>query len=177
MSKAKVIGTRAEVQIVNYLKEEGFVHATRKTLQGKYDQGDIWINTDSQTGYPIVMLEVKGGKMAGTASMNKIQEWLQETQKEKEQSRAKYGILIKKVLGRGHPRDWLAFMTVANVPIDNPKEKTNQAVYCSYGKMINLEDKIKIGRYLLIKTTLENKADDTTVAIPFRELISLLKVT
>lgn len=41
MSAAKQKGTRWETRIVEYLREHGFPHAERRTLNGTKDRGDV----------------------------------------------------------------------------------------------------------------------------------------
>lgn len=90
-------GTEAETDIVNFLIEEGFEFAERRTTQGKNDRGDINVSPD-------VVIEVKNQKTMTLAA------WLDEAIKESETANAWLGVTWHKRPRRGHPRDWYVTM-------------------------------------------------------------------
>jgi hypothetical protein len=93
-ARPKDIGTAAETAVVRYLRAHGFPHAERRALTGAYDQGDV-------TGIPGVVIEVKGGKAAKTASDGQVAAWLAETETERVNARADVGVLVMARAGIG----------------------------------------------------------------------------
>lgn len=104
MSKARAKGTLGENGVVNYLKEHGFKYAERRALAGSNDKGDV-------AGINGIVIEVKNHKTY------KISEWIKETEIEKENASADFGILIVKPNGVGvsNTRKWWAVMTLEDV--------------------------------------------------------------
>ena len=91
MSKAKQKGTAAETAVVRFLQGQGFPLAERRALGGGSsgeDLGDI-------TGIPMLCMEVKNQR-----SYN-IPAWLRETEEERKNAKADYGLLIVKPAGVG----------------------------------------------------------------------------
>ena len=80
-SKAK--GTRFETDIVTHLNANGYPHAERRALHGNLDKGDI-------AGIPGIVIEAKATKALNVASQMK------ETETERQNAKANYGILIWK---------------------------------------------------------------------------------
>lgn len=99
MSVSKAKGTLAESAAANYLKFQGWPHAERRALCGSVDRGDI-------TGTPGVVWEVK----AGTTLC--IPEWLRETEAERVNAKADYGVLVVKPkgVGTGNVDRWWSLM-------------------------------------------------------------------
>jgi len=95
MSKAKQKGTAAETAVVRFLQGQGFPLAERRALGGGSsgeDLGDI-------TGIPMLCMEVKNH------ATYKIPAWIKETETERKNARADYGILIVKPNGVGMTPD------------------------------------------------------------------------
>lgn len=99
VSRSKAKGTAAETATVLALRELGFPHAERRALAGALDLGDI-------TGTPGICWEVKDARTWKAA------EWLSETETERINARADYGILVIKVAGVGYQNAsrWLTVM-------------------------------------------------------------------
>ena len=91
MSKAKQKGTAAETALVRFLQGQGFPNAERRALGGGScgeDLGDI-------TGIPALCMEVKNHRIY------KIPSWLTETETERINAKADFGILVVKPVGIG----------------------------------------------------------------------------
>jgi len=91
MSKAKQKGTAAETAVVRFLQGQGFPLAERRALGGGSsgeDLGDI-------TGIPMLCMEVKNH------ATYKIPAWIKETEIERQNAKADYGLLIVKPNGVG----------------------------------------------------------------------------
>jgi len=91
MSKAKQKGTAAESAVVRFLQGQGFPLAERRALGGGSsgeDLGDI-------TGIPMLCMEVKNH------ATYKIPAWIKETEIERQNAKADYGLLIVKPNGVG----------------------------------------------------------------------------
>ncbi len=100
--RPKDIGTAAETAVVNYLRENGWPSAERRALHGNTDLGDV-------TGTPGLVWEVKGGDAAKTASDRQILDWLDETEAERANDRAAFGLLIT-ARYRKSTGDWWAHL-------------------------------------------------------------------
>ena len=86
MSKAKQKGTAAETALVRFLQGQGFPGAERRALGGGgagEDLGDI-------TGIPALCMEVKNH------ATYKIPAWIKETEIERINAKADFGILVVK---------------------------------------------------------------------------------
>lgn len=96
MTPSHAKGTKAESDVVTYLKEF-WPYAERRALQGTRDRGDI-------AGVPGVVWEVKSG------SRLEIPRWLAETDAEKANDGADFGVLVIKPKGVGSTRtaNWWA---------------------------------------------------------------------
>ena len=101
VNPSKAIGTQAETLVTRFLQENGFGTAERRALHGTYDLGDI-------TGIPGVVVEVKSGHAAETASDGLINAWLAETEAERKNAKADIGVLVVKRKGKGSAGDWWA---------------------------------------------------------------------
>lgn len=102
MSVQRSKGTMAESAVVAYLRGNGFMHAERRALKGSLDQGDV-------TGCPGLAIEVKyanGGL--------RLSAWVAETEVERLNAHADYGILVVKPPGLGakSTKRWFAVMQV-----------------------------------------------------------------
>lgn len=104
------IGTRAESAVVRYLVANGWAAAERRTLKGTLDQGDI-------TGTPGICWEVKGGEAARRASDGQIDAWLAETETERRNAKADYGVLVvqRGGIGPANAGRWWAVVRAADV--------------------------------------------------------------
>ncbi len=97
MSKAKQIGTAAETGVRKALLRSGYtpLEAHRNVLAGAADEGDVWLRST----HGLIVFEVKGGKMAKTASHEQVIKWFEEAEKEKNNANAKFGFLITQRAG------------------------------------------------------------------------------
>jgi hypothetical protein len=102
MSKNKAKGTAFETDIVRYLREFGFPYAERRALSGVFDRGDI-------TGTPGLVWECKNHQTL------KLSEWLTETEVERFNAGADYGILVAKRRGKSYPGEQYAIMTLSSL--------------------------------------------------------------
>ena len=98
MNKPKAIGTRGESAVVKACRTRGFPGAERVALHGSYDQGDVRLTTGLTAG---ILLEIKSGQAARTASDNQIIAWLEETEVERVNAGAAYGFLVTARAGVG----------------------------------------------------------------------------
>jgi hypothetical protein len=99
--RPKDIGTAGETAVVTFLRANGFGGAERRALRGTLDCGDI-------TGCGPVVVEVKSGHAAETASDGLINAWLAETEAERKNADADVGVLVVKRKGKGNAGDWWA---------------------------------------------------------------------
>lgn len=95
-NRPKNIGTAAETAVVRAARAHGFGLADRLTLTGALDRGDIGL-------CPGVIVEVKGGQAAKTASDAQIEKWLAETERERINAGADVAILVTARAGIGAP--------------------------------------------------------------------------
>ncbi|MBD5787125.1 hypothetical protein IF650_13135 [Cellulosimicrobium terreum] len=95
-NRPKQIGTAAETAVVRAARTRGFPHADRLTLTGNKDRGDIGLA-------PGVILEIKGGEKARTASDLDIERWLDETNREALHAGADVAFLVTQRRGVGAP--------------------------------------------------------------------------
>lgn len=101
MNRPKQLGTSAENAVVTWLQVRGHPYAERRSLNGAKDKGDV-------TGIPGICIEVK---VAGRRGLL-LGPWLRETETERVNANAAYGILVAKPTGLGPKRtgQWLAAM-------------------------------------------------------------------
>ena len=99
MNYYKAKGTFAETAVTKFLQENGWPQAERRILHGANDKGDILLT-------PEFMLEVKNQKTY------QFTEWMRETETERVNAGAKFGVLIVKPRGVGESRvgEWWACM-------------------------------------------------------------------
>lgn len=104
-NKSGDIGTWTAQRVVEVLEQTGWPNAERRSLHGAFDRGDI-------VGCPGLVWEVKGGHRAENASDADIVAWLGETEVERHNANAAYGILVwkRKAVGRANARRWWAAM-------------------------------------------------------------------
>jgi hypothetical protein len=105
VSKAKQKGTSAETAFVkNQRVLESFPMVERRALSGVNDMGDV-------SGAPCLVFEIKNHKTY------KFPEWLKETEVERINAKADYGVLVVKPngVGLGSVEDWWAVMTVGQI--------------------------------------------------------------
>jgi Holliday junction resolvase len=82
-NKPKAKGTKWETDVVNYLRDQGFVAVERRVLSGSKDKGDI-------AGIPNTVLECKG------ADKYTLGPWLKEAAKEAENAGVtRYAVIAK----------------------------------------------------------------------------------
>lgn len=93
-TKPRDIGTRTESAVVKYARSNGFPHADRLALHGALDEADVQL-------CPGVVIEVKGGKRAETASDALVAAWLDETEVERRNRGADVAALVLKRKGKG----------------------------------------------------------------------------
>lgn len=98
----KAKGTRTETAIVNLIRASGWPNAERRALSGSTDRGDI-------AGVPSVVIEAKSGARLA------LPEWLRETERERINDGAAYGVLVVKLNGMGETRvgDWPAMLPLS----------------------------------------------------------------
>jgi hypothetical protein len=108
--RPKDIGTATETAVVNYLREHGWPSAERRALAGTYDLGDI-------IGTPGICWEIKGGKAAETAGDGQVGVWLAETNRERDNANADYGVLVmkRKACGTASVGRWWAAVTARDI--------------------------------------------------------------
>lgn len=94
VNRSKNLGTSAESAVVKYLRANGWPHAKRLTLSGRYDLGDVTLGDD----WPVT-IEVKAGHSAESASDAQVEKWLEETDLERRNGGNVYGALILKRKG------------------------------------------------------------------------------
>lgn len=102
MSKSKQKGTSAESAFVKDERVlESFPHVERRALSGVNDMGDV-------SGAVGLVFEIKNHKSY------KFPEWLKETEVERVNAKADYGILVVKPngVGLGSVNQWWAVMPV-----------------------------------------------------------------
>lgn len=104
-NKSKNLGTSAETAVVRWLRQNGFPQAERRALHGNVDLGDV-------TGIPGVVIEIKAGKAAETASDKQIGLWVEETLVEQANAHADHGVLVVKRKGKGEAQvgSWWAII-------------------------------------------------------------------
>ena len=95
---AKAKGRATENQAVEWLREQGWVHAERRRLAGSEDQGDV-------TGIPGICIEVK------SAAQWKPVQWLRECTAETKHANAALGFVMARPKGGVDVNDWVMMLT------------------------------------------------------------------
>ena len=103
MSKAKQKGTLAETAVADYLRQT-FPAVERRALSGVNDKGDV-------AGVPGCVIEVKNQRSY------KIHEWMKETETERINAEADFGILVIKPNGVGvaNVSQWWAVVSLETI--------------------------------------------------------------
>lgn len=106
VNRSKQKGTQAETAVVRKLHELGFRDARRIALSGALDKGDVEV-------FPGLILEVKGGNAARTASDNQVQAWLAEAERERVNADAHACplVLVRAGIGVARAEYWWVVMT------------------------------------------------------------------
>lgn len=99
------IGTAAETAVERCLHRNGFPHAEKRRQRGTLDPGDI-------TGIPGLVIEVKGGEAARSASDAQVAAWLEETERERVNVGADIGVLVlqRRGVGLANAERWWAVL-------------------------------------------------------------------
>jgi hypothetical protein len=109
-NRSKQIGTRGETGVVKALHAHGFPGAERRALAGSSDRGDILI-------CPGLIAEVKAGAHARNASLADIVFWWRETERERHNAGAAFGLLV--VQRNGYSADraekWRCFLDLGAI--------------------------------------------------------------
>lgn len=103
MSRSKQKGTLAETAVAQYLQQT-WTTVERRALSGLYDKGDI-------AGIPNIVVEIKNQKSY------KFKEWLKETEVERQNAKADFGILVVKPNGVGVSKidQWWSVLPLADI--------------------------------------------------------------
>jgi hypothetical protein len=111
VNRPKNIGTYAETAVVRAAIRHGFPGADRLTQRGRYDRGDVGL-------CPGVIIEVKGGDAARTASDGMIDGWLLETERERLNAHADIAFLVTQRAGVGpaNAHRWWAWWRLGEIP-------------------------------------------------------------
>lgn len=129
MNKPKIKGTWAETLVTRFCQERGFPGAERRALAGAGDRGDIAL-------CPGVILEVKNH------ASPKLGGWMRETETERVNAGAKYGILVVKPPGFGAVRipQWWAMVPAwqANELLRDAQSPEGLRIPCSGAKINKL---------------------------------------
>lgn len=104
MSTSRRKGALAESALVDYLRTHGWKYAERRALTGSKDKGDV-------TGCVGLVFEQK------SAARICIPEWMRETETERVNANADYGVLVIKPKGVGTTRvdQWAALLPLSAV--------------------------------------------------------------
>ena len=110
VNRPKNIGTAAETAVVRAARTRGFPGADRLTLTGALDRGDVGL-------CPGVIIEVKGGETAKTASDALIEAWLVETDRERAHAHADIAFLVtqRRGVGATNAHRWWAWWRLTDL--------------------------------------------------------------
>lgn len=110
VNRSRNIGTTAETAVVRYLQQNGFPFAERRSLRGAKDAGDI-------SGTIGVCWEIKGGSTAKYAGDALVEEWLVQTETERGNADADFGVLVMQRAGYGPERcgNWWAITRFGSI--------------------------------------------------------------
>lgn len=110
-NKSGAIGTKTATHVARTMAIHGFPLAERRTLRGCDDWGDI------NTGNPRLVIQVKGGHAAESASDAQVASWLEITDKQRASAGADIGILVLKRKGVGYANAdrWWAILTARDI--------------------------------------------------------------
>jgi hypothetical protein len=95
--------------VVAFVQANGFPDAKRRALAGALDEGDILVCPD-------VIVEVKGGAAAESASDGQLGAWRAETEKERIHAKVHLAFLVVKRKGHGAAKvgGWTVVPTESN---------------------------------------------------------------
>jgi len=93
-------GSKAELDLVKYLKENGWKYADRRLAGNSNDKGDV-------SGVNGVVFEVKNHARMDLAG------WTEELITEIRNAQSETGAVVHKRKGKGNPGDWYATMPVS----------------------------------------------------------------
>lgn len=99
-NRPKAIGTAAEMGVYKYLVARGKVDVYRPALQGINDLGDVHYKSD----LGLVVISVKGGKMAERATPELWLGWLGEAEVQAKRAGTSTFYLVTKRVGVGDTR-------------------------------------------------------------------------
>jgi hypothetical protein len=104
VNRPRAIGTHAETAVVRAARNNGFPNADRFALHGSRDIGDVGL-------CPGVMVEVKGGHHAHRATDLDVQNWLDQTARERDNGNAAVGFLVvqREHVGAPNAHRWWAY--------------------------------------------------------------------
>lgn len=104
MNRPRAIGTYAETAVTRAARLRGFPYADRYALHGARDTGDVGL-------CPGVIVEVKGGDAAKHASDLDVQNWLDETARERDNANAAVAFLVvqRPHVGAPNAARWWAY--------------------------------------------------------------------
>jgi len=102
MSKNRSKGTSFETLIVRFLRDAGFPYAERRALHGNLDKGDV-------TGCGPLVFECKAAKR------HELSAWLAETEQERVNANADFGVLVVKRQGHGTGAEQYAIMRMEDM--------------------------------------------------------------
>lgn len=99
-----MIGTYAETAVVRTAILRGFPFADRHALHGSRDTGDVGL-------CPGVVVEVKGGEAARSCSDLDVQNWLDQTHRERDNANAAVAFLVvqRRGVGAANAARWFAY--------------------------------------------------------------------
>lgn len=116
MNRSKNIGTAGESQVVKWFQANGFPYAKRITLHGAKDIGDVHLGDGIH-----IVVEVKAGRAAESASDGQIRAWLHELLDEMDNAgelhqEKQVGVLVVKRKGMGEAQvgGWWALTPYAH---------------------------------------------------------------
>lgn len=105
MSRQKQLGTAHETHVVEWLKAHGWPFATRKTLAGASDKGDIQLSER----VPFV-IEAKTSKASTDRAA--LGQWMKELEEEVANSNSLFGAVVHKKRGTTDVGEYYVIMPV-----------------------------------------------------------------
>lgn len=104
-TRPRDIGTAGESAVVRCARARGFPMAERRALRGALDAGDVLLCSG-------VVLEVKAGQLARTASDALIRTWLKQTERERVNAGADIALLVtvRPGIGAVNAHRWFAHL-------------------------------------------------------------------
>jgi hypothetical protein len=104
VNRSKTLGTYAETAVARTAQARGFPYADRYALHGRRDIGDVGL-------CPGVIVEVKGGERARACSDLDVQNWLDETARERDNANAAVAFLVvqRRGVGGANASRWWAY--------------------------------------------------------------------